>query len=101
MAQEASLLLGKEIQIARKEKRWSEQMLAERIGISRTTLQKIEAGDLTVAIGLVWEAAVILGIPILLDENPSLSKSVQNTTDKLALLPKRIRAKTSKVKDDF
>ncbi|MCW7498437.1 helix-turn-helix transcriptional regulator [Leptospira levettii] len=101
MAKEASVLFGKEIQVARKERAWSEQVLADRIGISRTTLQKIEAGDMTVAIGLVFEAAVILGIPIFLEENPSFSKSIRNTTDKLTLLPKRIRNKTKKVKDDF
>ncbi|WP_244290425.1 hypothetical protein [Leptospira bourretii] len=56
---------------------------------------------MTVAIGLVFEAAVILGIPIFLEENPSLSKSIRKTTDKLTLLPKRIRNKTKKVKDDF
>ncbi|WP_244290424.1 hypothetical protein [Leptospira bourretii] len=37
MAREASVLLGKEIQVARKERAWSEQVLADRIGISRTT----------------------------------------------------------------
>lgn len=78
-----------------------EQALAERLGISRTTLQKIESGNMTVAIGLVLEAAAILGIPLFIEENPSITKSIRNTTDKLSSLPKRIRNKTKKVKDDF
>ncbi|MGV3665613.1 MAG: helix-turn-helix transcriptional regulator [Leptospira bouyouniensis] len=101
LAKEAGALLGKEIQLARKEKAWSEQTLAERIGISRTTLQKIESGDMTVAIGLALEAAVILGIPLFATESPSLSQSIQSASDKLTLMPKRIRTKTKKVKDDF
>lgn len=101
IAKDAGDLLGKEIQLARKEKAWSEQKLAERLGISRTTLQKIESGNMTVAIGLVLEAAAILGIPLFIEENPSITKSIRNTTDKLSLLPKRIRNKTKKVKDDF
>ncbi|TGM45974.1 helix-turn-helix domain-containing protein [Leptospira vanthielii] len=101
LAKEAASLLGKEIQLARKERVWSEQTLAERIGISRTTLQKMEAGDMTVAIGLVLEAAVILGIPLFASETPSLTQSIRSASDKLTLMPKRIRNKTKKVKDDF
>lgn len=57
----AGSLLRKEIQLTRKEKAWSERILPERIGIYRTTLRKIEAVDMTVAIGLVLEAVVIHG----------------------------------------
>jgi|JI8StandDraft_1071087.scaffolds.fasta_scaffold04267_5 transcriptional regulator with XRE-family HTH domain len=100
-AKEAGMLLGKEIQYERKIKNWSEQNLAERAGISRTTLQKIEAGDMTVALGLVFETAAILGIPLFVEEDPSLTKSIRQTSEKLALLPKRIRSKNRKVKDEF
>lgn len=101
IAKEAAVLLGKEIRLARKERSWSEQSLAERIGVSRATLQKIEAGDMTVSIGLVLEAAVIVGLPLFPIENLSLSQSIRSTSDKLTLLPKRIRSKTGKVHDDF
>jgi hypothetical protein len=56
---------------------------------------------MTVAIGLALEAAVILGIPLFASESPSLSQSIQNASDKLTLMPKRIRTKMKKVKDDF
>jgi len=51
-AQEAALLLGKQIKLGRKQRKWSEKNLADRIGISRATLQKIENGEMTCAIGL-------------------------------------------------
>lgn len=51
LAKNARSLLIKEIQLTRKEMAWSERILAERIGISRITLRKIEAVDITVAIG--------------------------------------------------
>ena len=100
-ATSAATLLGKEIQYARKKKKWSEKILSERIGISRTTLQKIESGEMTVAIGLVFEAATIVGIPLFVEESPSISKSIRDTNEKLTLLPKRIHTKQKQVKDDF
>jgi transcriptional regulator with XRE-family HTH domain len=75
--------------------------LSERVGISRATLQKIESGEMTVAIGLVFEAAIIVGIPLFLEERPSIAKSIRDTNEKLTLLPKRIHTKQKQVKDDF
>jgi len=46
-AKEAAFLLGQQIKLARKKRKWSEANLAERAGISRATLQKIEAGEMT------------------------------------------------------
>jgi len=50
---------------------------------------------------LVFEAATIVGIPLFLEENPSISKSIRDTNEKLTLLPKRIHTKQKQVKDDF
>ncbi|GBF44437.1 DNA-binding helix-turn-helix protein [Leptospira ellinghausenii] len=49
LAKNARSLLIKEIQLTRKEMAWSERILAERIGISRITLRKIEVVNMTVA----------------------------------------------------
>lgn len=54
--------LGKRIREARKARRWSEREVSERVGISRTTLQKIEKGDLKCEIGMAVETAVMLGL---------------------------------------
>lgn len=49
---EAAALLAKQVQLGRKRRKWTERELADRAGISRATLQKIEKGDLSVAIGI-------------------------------------------------
>jgi len=82
-------------------RQWSESNLAERSGVSRATLQKIEAGDMSCAIGIVFEVASIVGICLFESDNQPLVKNIQRTQDTLALLPKRIRVKNKKVDDDF
>ncbi|MEA3467909.1 MAG: helix-turn-helix transcriptional regulator [Thermodesulfobacteriota bacterium] len=99
--QEAALLLGKQIQLARKQRKWSEKNLAERIGISRATLQKIERGEMTCAIGLVFEAATLVGINLFEQDRLPLSMNIEQTNDKIALLPQRIQSQTKVVDDDF
>jgi transcriptional regulator with XRE-family HTH domain len=49
---EAAALLAKQVQLGRKRRKWTEREFADRAGISRATLQKIEKGDLSVAIGI-------------------------------------------------
>jgi transcriptional regulator with XRE-family HTH domain len=100
-AQEAALLLGKQIKLGRKQRKWSEQNLAERAGISRATLQKIERGEMTCAIGLVFEAASLVGVNLFEQDRLPITMSIDQTSNKIALLPKRIRPKTKVVDDDF
>jgi DNA-binding XRE family transcriptional regulator len=98
---EAALLLGKQIMLGRKQRKWTESELAERAGISRSTVQKIEKGDVTCAIGLVFETAVLVGIK-LFDPGPiNLTTQINHTDDKIALLPKTIRKVKKKVDDAF
>lgn len=98
--QESAALLGGLIQLGRKERKWSEQQLADRAGISRTTLKKIEKGDLKCEIGLFFELAALTGVTLFEAERGRLSKEIDLVSAKLALLPRSIRAKR-KVKDDF
>ena len=100
-AQEAVKLLGEQIRLKRKQRRWSEKDLAERAGISRATLQKIESGKMSCAIGLVFEVATLVGIKLFESDRIPLSNSIEQTRDKIALLPRRIREKNKKVQDDF
>ena len=98
---EAASLLGGQIKLGRKQRKWTEHDLADRAGISRATLQKIEKGDLTCAIGLVFEVAALVGVNLFDSENASLATHLDRTADKLALLPKAIRKKKKAVDDDF
>ena len=59
---ETADLLGKLIKLGRKNRKWTEQELADRLGISRGTLKKIEKGDLRCEVGLVFEAAAVTGV---------------------------------------
>lgn len=98
---EALALLGKEIELARKQKKITAQSLAERCGISRPTLRKIERGDPTVEIGVAFEAAAIVGIRLFNSESlHSLSEKRALKTEHIALLPDRIRQKAFKESDD-
>jgi len=100
-AKEAVLLLGQHIKLGRKKRKWSEQNLAARAGISRATLQKIEAGEMSPSIGLVFEVAALVGVPLFEEDSRALATSIELTQSKIALLPKRIKNKTTAVDDDF
>lgn len=97
----AVLLMGTQIKLGRKEHRWSEQELAERAGISRSTVQKIERGDMSCAIGLVFEVAALVGIKLFDSDNTSLLAQIERAQDKIALLPKTIHKTTKDIDDDF
>ncbi len=99
--QAALTLLGEQIKLGRKQRKWTEQNLANRAGISRATLQKIENGEPSTAIGIVFEAAALVGVNLFEPDKHSLTKHIEQTRDKLALLPQRIQIKTKAVDDEF
>ena len=98
---DALALLGAQIKLGRKSRRMPEKDLAARVGVARSTLQKIERGDPTVNIGLVFEAAVIVGVPLFVPDRSRLAPYLERVSDKLALLPKSIRTSRTAVRDDF
>ncbi len=98
---EAARLLGKQIKLGRKQRRWAEQELAERAGIARATLQKIEKGDLTCAIGLVFEVATLVGVKLFDADTDTLTMHLARTDDRIALLPKHIHSRKRIIDDDF
>lgn len=98
---DAAALLGGLIREARKERKLTAQEVADRAGISRGLLQRIEKGDLKCEIGAVFEAATIVGISLFDADETTLTKHLGRTRDKLALLPRSIRKKSRAVRDDF
>ncbi len=98
---EAITLLGKLIKLGRKKRKWSEFDLAERAGISRDTIQRIEKGDPTCSLGLVFEAASLVGIPLFDPGKTSLASHLKRTDDLLTLMPKSVRKSNKAVDDDF
>ena len=100
-SRDAGALLGGLIRAARTERGLSAQEVAERVGISRGLLQRIEKGKLTCAIGAVFEVAAIVGVRLFDANESTLARHLNQTRDKLALLPKSVRNKRKTASDDF
>jgi len=81
--------------------RMSEATLAERVGIARSTLQRIEGGDPLVEVGLVFEAATLVGVALFEPSAATLAPEIERMKDKLALMPASIRKPRRNVDDDF
>lgn len=98
---EALTLLGRQIQLGRKQRALTAAELAARTGISRSTLHRIEAGDPKVEIGVVFEAATIAGVPLFGPDVRQLSSLLARTDDRLAVLPRHVYPRSEEVSDDF
>ena len=94
-------LFGKAIRLGRLQRRMSAQELADRIGISRSTLQRIEKGDAKVEVGLMFEAATIVGVKLFDADEIGLKSLTGRADDRIALLPKHVYKARTKVPDDF
>ncbi len=101
LTKQAATLLGKKIILGRKQRHWTEQNLADRAGITRGTLQKIQRGELGCAIGSVFEVAVLVGVNLFDHPVHSLEEQIQTAQDKIALLPMRESPIKRDVDDEF
>jgi transcriptional regulator with XRE-family HTH domain len=88
---EAAKLLGEQIRLARLERRWTLEELAERVGVNHTTMRKVERGDLTVGLGPALEAATLVGIPLFALDPAQLGLERRDTQARLAMIPSRAR----------
>jgi transcriptional regulator with XRE-family HTH domain len=101
-AVEAAKLLGAQIRLARRARRWSQADLAARAGITPRTLYKIEHGDLTVGLGPAFEIATLVGVPLFHAERSRLSTDLDRVEARSALLSRPTRTSQSEnVNDDF
>jgi len=94
-------VLGLRIAAARRERRWTAVELADRAGVSLNTLRNVERGAPTVAVGVVFELATLLGIELFGADSTQLPDLVSRHQDRLALLPARVRTPHEPVDDDF
>jgi transcriptional regulator with XRE-family HTH domain len=93
-------ILSHLLQLKRRERGYTQQALAERLGVSRGLVQRIESGDTRCEIGVVFEMAHLLGIQ-LFQAPDSHSALLSGLHDKLALLPAHVVVPKHEVSNDF
>lgn len=98
---DAVVLLGGLIRVARKKRRLTTQEVADRAGISRGLLQRIEKGGLKSEIGVVFEVAAIVGVKLFDADETSLSRHLHRIEETLSLMPKSVRKNIKVIDDDF
>jgi transcriptional regulator with XRE-family HTH domain len=93
-------ILGKMIQLKRKESALTLQGLADRAGVSRSLIQRLEKCEPGCEIGVAFEVAHLLGIELF--ESPMGQSTLIGTlTDKIALLPAAVRDSKKEVSNAF
>ena len=73
--------MGEQIKLARLRRNYSVKLIAERAGISRATLWKVEKGDPGVAIGIYAKVLAAIGLPndiTLLARDDELGRIIQD-----------------------
>jgi transcriptional regulator with XRE-family HTH domain len=98
---QAAELLGAEVRAARVERRWTVRDLAERAGISTGTLLKIENGDPSTTLGVAFDVANLVGVPLFYEDPSRLAAESARSLERATLLPRRVRPRQQDVRDDF
>ena len=98
---EAVELLARMIRAGRIDRKIPTREMATRAGISRSLLQRIEEGDPNCAIGAVFEVAVIAGVSLFETDPGRLETQRSALSEKLSLLPQRVRKPKRVIRDDF
>ena len=86
--------VGRGVNIARRRRKLTAAMMAERIGVTRQTFRRVEQGDPTVAMGTYLMALFVLGL-----EWGGLERSTDPQADEtgtaleIANLPRKVRPK--------
>ena len=92
-------MLAARVRVARRERRMRAAELAERVGVSLTTLRKVERGDPTVALGVAFEVAAMVGVALFHDDRQRRDLEAEYLASRLAVLPSAVRPPV--VDDDF
>ncbi len=98
---EALEVLAQMIRVGRIDRKMSAQEVANRAGISRPLLRRIENADPSCGIGSVFEVAVIAGVPLFGGETDRIQTQRSALAEKLSLLPQRVRKPRRIIRDDF
>jgi transcriptional regulator with XRE-family HTH domain len=100
-AKAAAALLGQLIRKARIDQKMTAERLAERVGVSRGLLRRIENGDRGPTLATVFEAAAVLGVPLFDADEKKLDSALASNTAVMSLIPKAVHGPRGKTDDNF
>src|SRR5215468_4938963 len=84
---------GADLALARKKRNLTTRMMAERIGVAKSTYLRIEKGDPTVSLGANAMALFVLGLGSALGDLVAPGRDDQGLLLDEQRLPKRVRVK--------
>jgi len=87
--------LGVDLATARKKRNLTAVMMAERLGVAKSTYLRVEKGDPTVSMGVYAMALFVLGFDDALGEIVDPRRDDQGLLLDVERLPKRVRVKKS------
>jgi transcriptional regulator with XRE-family HTH domain len=82
--------LGSDLSVARRKRRLTVAMMCERLGVSKSTWQRMEKGDPTVAMGAYAQALFVLGLGVPLGDLADQSSDETGLLLEVERLPRRI-----------
>jgi transcriptional regulator with XRE-family HTH domain len=100
-ALDAARVLGLRIAEGRRERRWTQAELSERAGVSVVTVRNAERGEPTVALGVMFELAMLVGVELFGVPPGELRTVAARDRDRLALLPAHVYRQQVTSDDDF
>lgn len=83
--------LGADVAIARRKRGFTGQMMAERVGVAKTTYLKVEKGDPSVSMGVYAMTLFVLGLADGLGEIADVRQDDTGLVLDATNMPKRIR----------
>jgi transcriptional regulator with XRE-family HTH domain len=98
---DAAQVLGLRIAEGRRSRRWTQAELSERVGVSTATLRNAERGEPTVAVGVMFELATLVGVNLFGIPPGQLRSMVAHERDHLALLPAHVYPRHVSGDDEF
>lgn len=84
--------LGADIAVARRRRKISQRLMAERMLVSVQTLQRLEAGDPTVGLAVLASALLVFGMTARLEGLVAPDSDRAGMSEDLARLPARVHA---------
>lgn len=85
--------LGRDMALARRKRHLTTRMMAERLGVAKSTYVRVEKGDPTVSMGVYAMTLFVLGLGDVLGDLVDASADEQGLLLDAERVPKRVRPK--------